>query len=95
MYGEDIDLCYRLKLGGWKVFYVPAATAVHVKGASTRQATTRMLYEFHRAMWTFHYKHYAEDMPAFANGLVWASIWARWATLAARASITKDRRISP
>jgi CheY-like chemotaxis protein len=95
MYGEDIDLCYRLKLGGWKVFYVPAATAVHVKGASTRQATTRMLYEFHRAMWTFHHKHYAEDMPAFANGLVWASIWARWATLAARASITKDRRISP
>ncbi len=95
MFGEDIDLCYRLKLGGWKVYYIPSATAVHVKGASTRQATNRMLYEFHRAMWTFHYKHYAEDMPAFANGLVWASIWARWATLAARASITKDRRISP
>jgi len=53
MYGEDLDLCYRLKLGGWKIYYLPAATAVHLKGASTRQSTRRMLYEFHSAMWTF------------------------------------------
>jgi GT2 family glycosyltransferase len=95
MYGEDLDLCYRLKLGGWKVFYLPSAVAVHVKGASTRQATGRMLFEFHRAMWTFHHKHYAEDMPAFANGLVWASIWARWAALAARSRLSGDSRVSP
>ncbi len=95
MYGEDLDLCFRLKQGGWKIFYLPAAQAIHLKGASTRQSTGRMLYEFHNAMWTFHHKHYAGDMPAFANGLVWASIWARWATLAARASITRDPRISP
>lgn len=95
MYGEDIDLCFRLKLGGWKVYYLPAATAVHLKGMSTQQATRRMLFEFHSSMWTFHHKHYAEDMPAFANGLVWASIWARWAALTARASVTQDPRISP
>ncbi|MDQ6741436.1 MAG: glycosyltransferase family 2 protein, partial [Candidatus Dormibacteraeota bacterium] len=46
MYGEDIDLCYRLKTGGWKVFYLPDARAVHVKGASTRQSTRKMLWEF-------------------------------------------------
>jgi hypothetical protein len=34
-------------------------------------------------MWTFHHKHYAADLPAFANGLVWAGIWARWAMQAA------------
>ena len=95
MYGEDIDLCFRLKLGGWKVFYLPSATAVHLKGQSTRQSTRRMLYEFHSAMWTFHHKHYAEDMPAFANGLVWASIWARWAVLSARSSLLHDPRVSP
>jgi len=95
MYGEDLDLCYRLRLGGWKIYYVPTATAVHLKGASTRQATKRMLYEFHSAMWTFHHKHYAEEYPAFANGLVWASIWARWAVLAARASVLKDPTVSP
>jgi len=95
MYGEDLDLCFRLRLGGWKIYYAPTATAVHLKGASTRQASRRMLYEFHSAMWTFHHKHYAEEYPAFANGLVWASIWARWAVLAARASMTKDPTVSP
>lgn len=95
MYGEDLDLCFRLKETGWKVFYLPSATAVHVKGAATRQATMRMLFEFHRAMWTFHTKHYAEDMAAFGNGLVWAGIWLRWAVLSMRASLTGDTRISP
>jgi GT2 family glycosyltransferase len=90
MYGEDLDLCYRLKTGGWKVFYLPTARAVHLKGASTQQESLRMLFEFHRAMWTFHYKHYAADLPAFVNGLVWASIWGRWAVLALRARLSGE-----
>src|SRR4030081_2745045 len=35
MFGEDIDLCYRLHLGGWKVFYVPTASAMHHVHAPT------------------------------------------------------------
>lgn len=95
MYGEDLDLCYRLKEHGWKVFYLPGAEAVHVKGASTRQATGRMLYEFHSAMWTFHHKHFADDYPAFGNGLVWAAIWTRWAMLSGWSAITKNPNVSP
>jgi len=94
MYGEDLDLCFRLKQGGWKIFYLPTAEAIHVKGASSRQETNRMLYEFHSAMWTFHHKHYAADLSAFANGLVWASIWARWLTLTARSQMSGDPRVS-
>lgn len=94
MYGEDLDLCYRLKENGWKVFYLPAATAIHVKGAATRQRTQRMLYEFHRAMWTFHAKHYADGLPAFLNGIIWAGIWGRWLALSARARLTGDARVS-
>jgi GT2 family glycosyltransferase len=94
MYGEDLDLCYRLKAGGWKTYYLPTANAVHVKGASSRQATARSLYAFHSAMWTFHHKHYASNLPAFANGLIWASIWGRWAALRVRAGITEDPRVS-
>ncbi len=94
MYGEDLDLCFRIKDGGWKVIYLPSAEAVHLKGQSTRQATGRMLFAFHSAMWTFHSKHYAADLSAFPNGLVWASIWARWAVLRARAVVTRDQRVS-
>ena len=34
-YGEDIDFCYRLKLNGWKIFFVPNIKVIHLKGASS------------------------------------------------------------
>jgi GT2 family glycosyltransferase len=95
MYGEDIDLCYRLRKSGWKIFFVPEAVALHLKGTSTRQASGRMRFEFHRAMWVFHRKHYASQTPAAGNAAVWVGIWARWAALSVRAWITRDARISP
>src|SRR6266702_1943004 len=95
MFGEDLDLCYRLKLGGWKVFYVPSASAIHHKGAATRQAESKMLYERHRAMWAYHSKHHANDISAFANGLVWAQIWGRWAASAMRQTVGQGRRPRP
>ena len=95
MFGEDLDLCYRLKLGGWKVFYLPSASAIHHKGAAVRQAESRMLYERHRAMWSYHMKHHADEIPAFANGLVWAQIWGRWAAAAARQAVSQRRPPAP
>jgi len=93
MFGEDLDLCYRLKLGGWKIFYLPSASAIHHKGSATKQAERQMLYERHRAMWAYHSKHHADDISAFANGLVWAQIWGRWAAAAMRQSV--GRRTPP
>src|SRR6266550_1601029 len=95
MFGEDLDLCYRLKLGGWKIFYLPSASAIHHKGAATKQAESKMLYERHRAMWAYHSKHHANDISAFANGLVWAQIWGRWAASAMRQTVGQGRRPSP
>jgi hypothetical protein len=46
-------------------------------------------------MWTFHHKHYAEDLPAFANGLIWAATWFRWAVLTVRSALSRDPRVSP
>src|SRR4029077_12142150 len=45
MFGEDIDLCYRLKLGGWKVFYLPTARVAHHKRAATSKAQRPALDE--------------------------------------------------
>jgi hypothetical protein len=95
MYGEDLDLCYRLRSAGWKIYFVPTAAAVHVKGTSTRQATSKMLYEFHRAMWIFHRKHYAASLPGIVNGFIWLGIWSRWAALSLRSRITNNSIVSP
>ena len=94
MSGEDIDLCYRMKMGGWKVFYLPNATAVRHETQPTSEVERRALYEKHRSMWTYHFKHHAEDVPAFGNGIVWAQIWGRWAAQTLKRSITKTKRQS-
>lgn len=94
MFGEDVDLCYRLKLGGWKVFYLPTASVVHHQQAATTKAQRQALYERHRSMWTFHFKHHAEGVSAFGNGLVWAQIWGRWVAASVRESVMKSDRKS-
>jgi hypothetical protein len=45
-------------------------------------------------MWTFHFKHHAEGVSAFGNGLVWAQIWGRWVAASVRDSVIKGDRKS-
>lgn len=40
LYGEDADLCRRLRAAGWDVRFEPAARAVHAEGASAPRAVT-------------------------------------------------------
>jgi len=92
MFGEDLDLCYRLKLGGWKIFYVPGATATNHAKAPSRDKQRQLSYERHRAMWTYHFKHHSEDSSAFGNGLVWAQIWGRYVAERVRDSVGGSNR---
>lgn len=79
MYGEDLDWAFRMKSDGWRVFYYPVATALHLKGATSRRQSYRMLYEFYRSMWLFHRKHYAPRSSRLLNWVVLAGIIARGA----------------
>jgi GT2 family glycosyltransferase len=92
MFGEDLDLCYRLKLGGWKVFYVPSATANHITETPSPERQGQIDYERHRAMWIYHFKHHSEDVSAFGNGLVWAQIWGRYAASRVRNMIKRPKQ---
>jgi GT2 family glycosyltransferase len=89
MFGEDLDLCYRLKIGGWKIFYLPSAGAIHHVRPVSRERERQLSYERHRAMWTFHFKHHSEDVSAFSNGLVWAQIWGRYVADRVRSSLRR------
>ncbi|HHX43893.1 MAG TPA: glycosyltransferase family 2 protein [Chloroflexi bacterium] len=70
MYGEDLDLCYRIKALGWRVVYNPSVVVLHIKGAASRQASRRSIEAFYDAMRIFHDKHYRAQHTLVVNGLV-------------------------
>lgn len=69
MYGEDLDWAYRIKAAGWKVYYYPAVTVLHVKRAASKQSP-RAQVEFWRAMEIFYTKHYAQQTPRWLHPLI-------------------------
>lgn len=73
MYGEDLDWAYRIKRGGWQVYYYPPVVVQHLKRASSSQSTAgaaKAKYEFDRAMWLFYRKHYQAATPRPIDALV-------------------------
>lgn len=55
LYFEDVDLCRRLRLRGWKLTEVPQARAVHVKGGSGSPATIDL--EYRRSQLLYYARH--------------------------------------
>jgi N-acetylglucosaminyl-diphospho-decaprenol L-rhamnosyltransferase len=96
MYGEDLDLCRRLRDTGHPGRYIPGARALHLKGEASRKQSRRMLLEFHRAMWTYYRKHEQARHKAPVNWAVVAGIGvlggARLALNAARKEKLVSRR---
>lgn len=74
MYGEDIDLCYRIKKAGWKIVYFGKSKIIHYKGASSKKQKSKLIYEFYRAMYIYYKKHLAKTNLFFINGLVYLGI---------------------
>lgn len=58
MYGEDIDLSYRIRNAGYKVLYFPYTTIIHFKGESTRKNSVQYTKRFFNAMHIFANKHF-------------------------------------
>lgn len=58
MYGEDIDLSYRLLKGGWQNWYLPYPI-LHYKGESTKKTSFAYVHVFYNAMLIFLRKHYS------------------------------------
>ena len=65
MYGEDIDLSYRIVQGGFQNFYLPLPI-LHYKGESTQKSSYRYVHVFYEAMLIFFRKHYGNLSGLFA-----------------------------
>lgn len=69
MYGEDLDWAFNIKKQGWKIYYNPAASVLHVKGAASRRSNKAQI-EFYRAMEIFYRKHYAASTALWLHYLI-------------------------
>jgi GT2 family glycosyltransferase len=57
MFFNDVDLCFRIKKEGWKIWFYPEAKVIHYKGASTRKAKAKMIWLSHLAFYKFFKRH--------------------------------------
>lgn len=86
-YGEDIDFCYLLKEKGWKIYFVPEVSILHLKGMSSgikdhskakskASIETKRWVTNHRfdAMTTFYHKHYMDTYPRWLTWLVLSGV---------------------
>jgi GT2 family glycosyltransferase len=77
MYGEDIDLSYRITLGGYKNYYFPESSIIHYKGESTKKSTVNYVFVFYKAMSIFAEKHFGKSKIKFLNFLIKIAIFGR------------------
>ena len=91
-YMEDLDLCYRFKQHGWKVWYDGTVTVVHVKGGGTKRQGHRRLrtnYAFHRSMARFYRKFYAGKRRLPLDLLIYLAIAGKFVISAARSAVAR------
>ncbi|MDX5321196.1 MAG: glycosyltransferase family 2 protein, partial [Bacteroidota bacterium] len=77
MYGEDIDLSYRITQGGYKNYYFPDTTIIHYKGESTKKTSVNYVFVFYRAMVIFAKKHYSKRYASLFGIFINLAIWFR------------------
>lgn len=93
MYGEDIDLSYRIQKAGYKNYYYADETIIHFKGESTRRGTLNYIRLFYSAMIVFVGKHYKGITAGIYRILLNLAIWIR-ASVALVAGFTSNNRIA-
>ncbi|MBP6430248.1 MAG: glycosyltransferase family 2 protein [Ferruginibacter sp.] len=93
MYGEDVDLSYRIQKAGYKNYYFAQTTIIHFKGESTKKGSLNYVRLFYKAMNQFVHKHYKGTNAAFFTFLINTGIHLR-AAVAAVSSIFKINKES-
>jgi len=81
MYGEDIDLSYRIVKAGYDNYYFADTTIIHYKGESTKKHSVNYVKIFYQAMAKFAKKHFTKQQGWWFSACINAAIFGR-ATIA-------------
>ena len=77
MYGEDIDLSYRITQGGFKNYYFAESNIIHYKGESTKKSSVNYVIVFYKAMAIFAKKHFNQNHARVFHFLIYFAIYLR------------------
>lgn len=77
MYGEDIDLSYRIQLAGFKNYYFSETSIIHYKGESTKKSSVNYVFVFYNAMIIFAKKHFSKNNANLFAILIYWAIYLR------------------
>ncbi len=77
MYGEDIDLSYRILQADYKNYYFPETTIIHYKGESTKKSSINYVKVFYNAMIIFARKHFSKKNAQLFSFLIKLAIYIR------------------
>jgi GT2 family glycosyltransferase len=77
MYGEDIDLSYRIIKAGYKNYYYPETHIIHYKGESTKKSSINYVFVFYNAMIIFAKKHFSHKIANTFSFLINLAIYLR------------------
>jgi GT2 family glycosyltransferase len=77
MYGEDIDLSWRIIKGGYKNYYYPGTRIIHYKGESTKKTSVNYVFVFYKAMVIFAKKHFSQKNAKTFSFLINLAIYFR------------------
>ena len=89
MYGEDIDLSYRILQGGYKNFYFPETRIIHYKGESTKKSSVNYVLVFYKAMILFASKHFSKKNASLFSFVIHVAIYLRAAIAIAHRMLSR------
>lgn len=70
MYGEDIDLSYRIRLAGYENWYFAQSSIIHYKGESTKKDSIKYVRVFYQAMAIFARQYFSPGSARLFGWLI-------------------------
>ena len=77
MYGEDVDLSYRIQKAGYKNYYFAESQIIHFKGESTKKGSLNYVLVFYKAMLIFAKKHFSKGNISLFMFLIQTAVYFR------------------
>lgn len=77
MYGEDIDLSYRILKANYDNYYYPETRIIHYKGESTKKGSINYVLVFYKAMILFAQKHFTQKKAHLYMGVIFLAVYLR------------------